>query len=73
MDEQKFLSQLKKRAEEQEQLIKGSPPILLKVSLFLGKNPWRVIIPLSILLSLLLRFVLGHGYLELVLKIFGKV
>lgn len=73
MDEQKFLLQLEKRAKEQEQLIKSSPPILLWISLFLGKNPWRVIIPLSIILTLLFRYTLGHGYLEFILKIFGKV
>jgi hypothetical protein len=73
MKEREFLSLLEKRANEQERLIKQMPfqRIFVLASLWFGSHPWRLLIPLSLLLTLLFRLILGYRYYELVLKIFG--
>ncbi len=73
MNESEFLQQLQKRAHEQERLIKNSlyPQIFLRISNWFGKHPWRVIIPIAFLISLLLWILLGHAYFEKILRIFG--
>lgn len=73
MDERDFLELLEKRAQEQERLIKQMPlqRVFLTASLWLGSHPWRFLIPLALLLSLLFRLALGHRYYDLILKIFG--
>jgi len=47
------------------------PSAVFGISLWLGRHPWRFIIPFSILLSLVFRFSLGPGYTEKILWIFG--
>lgn len=37
----------------------------------MGVNPWRVIMPVSFGLILLLRLLLGRGFVELVLRVSG--
>lgn len=73
MDERKFLELLEKRADEQEQLIRQIPlqRVFLTSSLWLGSHPWRILIPLALLLTMLFRTILGYRYYELILKIFG--
>ncbi|MDP3941098.1 MAG: hypothetical protein Q8Q49_02185 [bacterium] len=73
MDEREFLELLEKRAKEQEQLIKQMPlrRVFLLSSLWFGQHPWRILIPVALVLSLLFRWMLGYKYYELVLKIFG--
>jgi hypothetical protein len=73
MNESEFLKQLQKRAEEQERLIKTSlyPQTFLQISNWFGKHPWRVLLPVAFLLSLLFRVLLGHEYFEKILLIFG--
>ena len=73
MNEHDFLSQLEKRAQEQERLLQGVPykNVFSTLSLWLGEHPWRLLIPLAILLTILLRLTLGFRYYELILKLFG--
>ena len=73
INEYEFLAELEKRAKEQEALITQMPlqKTFVTTSLWLGQHPWRLLIPLSIFLTLLFRFILGGKYYELVLKIFG--
>lgn len=73
MDERDFLRKLEVRAHEQEQLIKQMPlqRVFVISSLWLGRHPWRILIPIAFLLTLLFRSVLGSRYYELVLAIFG--
>jgi len=75
MNEHEFLEQLKKRASEQEKLIRGvfMPKVFLKISMWLGNHPMRIIIPLAVISTLILRSVFGPSYYNLILKIFGKL
>lgn len=73
MDEHEFLELLEKRADEQERLLKQVPfqRVFVATSLWLGEHPWRFLIPLALLLTMLFRTILGYRYYELILKIFG--
>jgi hypothetical protein len=75
MNESEFLKTLEKRATEQEKLIRGIlfPKIFLSLSLWLGNHPMRIIIPLAIILTLILRNLFGQNYYNFILKIFGKL
>jgi len=75
MNEQQFLNKLKARAREQERIIKGMflPRLFTSVSFWLGDHPWRFLIPLAFVVTLILHGILGKGYDELILKIFGKL
>jgi len=75
MNEQQFLNTLQERAKEQEKIIKGMvfPKIFASVSIWLGNHPWRILIPLAIILTIIFHGVLGKRYDEFILKIFGKI
>lgn len=75
MNEQLFLNKLKERAQEQEKIIKGMflPRLFAPVSFWFGNHPWRILIPLAFILTLIFHAVLGKRYDELILKIFGKL
>jgi len=75
MNEHEFLKTLEKRAKEQEKIIKGMPlpKVFMHVSLWLGNHPWRIIVPLAVILALIFHGVLGRRYDEFILKIFGKL
>lgn len=70
MKENEFLLELEKRALENERLIKKSS-IAFALSLWFGEHPWRILIPLAFLFSLILRIATGRAYFELILWIFG--
>lgn len=75
MNEQQFLNKLQERAKEQEKIIKGMflPKLFTSVSFWFGNHPWRILIPLSFILSLIFHYTFGKSYDELILKIFGKI
>jgi len=75
MNEREFLQKLQQRAVEQEHLMKGVPlpGIFLKISLWLGRHPWRILIPLAFIISLLLRNIFGSRYIDFILLIFRKI
>ena len=75
MNEREFLKKLEERAKEQEKLINGMvlPKVFTSVSFWLGNHPWRILIPLAIIISLILHGILGSPYDEFILKIFGKL
>ena len=72
MKESDFIVELQKRAKEQEAIIKGMPfpRIFGATSIWLGVHPWRFIIPLSFLITIALRILLGPSYTDFVLSIF---
>lgn len=70
MKELEFLLELEKRAIENERLMKKSG-LAFMLSLWFGEHPWRIIIPFSLLSTLLLRFIFGEPYFKAVLWIFG--
>lgn len=75
MNEQQFLLELENRAEEQEALIKKLvlPNAVFSLSLWLGRHPWRFLIPLALILTLIFRLTFGKQYSELILWLFGYV
>lgn len=75
MNEHEFLKTLEERAQEQEKILRKMflPKVFLSVSSWLGNHPWRILIPLSIILTLIFHFLLGKTYSEFILKIFGKL
>lgn len=75
MNEQQFLNKLQERAQEQEKIIKGMllPKLFTSVSLWLGNHPWRMLIPLAFILTLIFHYSIGNRYDEFILKIFGKI
>jgi hypothetical protein len=75
MNERKFIEQLQERAKEQEKMLKDMPmhKVFSSVSIALGNHPWRILIPLAIILTLVFHFTLGKPYDEFILKIFGKI
>lgn len=75
MNEGEFLKTLEERAKEQEKLIKGMvlPKLFTTISFWLGNHPWRILIPLAIIITLILHGIFGKRYDEFILKIFGKL
>lgn len=75
MNEREFLQKLQARAKEQEDLMKRvpSPKLFFKISLWLGRHPWRMLIPLAFIISLCLRGLVGSGYSDFILLIFRKI
>lgn len=73
MDEQQFLLKLEERANEQEKLIQNlrAPEAVFGISMWLGRHPWRFLIPLSFIFSIALQLILGNTYTESILWIFG--
>lgn len=73
MNEREFLTKLQQRAKEQEKIMNTPlfPGILKTVSTWLGNHPWRILIPLAFLLTLMLYTTFGKQYGDLILRIFG--
>lgn len=71
MNEREFITELKIRAKEQEAVIKDMPfpKVFAAASVWLGVHPWRFLIPLSFLISLLLKLIFGTSYVNFVLSI----
>ena len=75
MNQSEFLKTLEERAKEQEKIIKGMvlPQIFTSVSFWLGDHPWKIFVPLAIILTLIFHGILGKPYDDFILKIFGKL
>jgi hypothetical protein len=75
MNEQQFLKKLQERAQEQEKTIKGMlfPKLFTSISFWFGNHPWRILIPLAFIFTLISHYSLGARYDEFILKIFGKL
>ncbi len=73
MKEREFLKLLEARAEEVRQLRETGilPDWAGFLGEWLGVNPWRVIGLVAVVVYVGLRLVLGEGFREGVLKIFG--
>jgi hypothetical protein len=75
MNEHEFIKTLRERAREQEKLIKSMPlpKVFSSVSLWLGNHPWRILVPLAFILTLVLRAIFGKPFEDFILKLFGKL
>lgn len=71
--EQKFIKILQERAQEQKKILEAIPfpGIFQTVSIWLGVHPWRILVPLALILSIILHIVMGKIYDDIILKIFG--
>jgi len=71
--EPEFVKELEHRAKVQGRLVKTEilPEWARGVGDWLTVNPWRVLVPVSIIFYVVLRFALGATFRELVLVIFG--
>lgn len=73
MNEREFLRKLQERAREQEKLINDMvfPGLFKATSIWLGNHPWRLLIPLAFIFTLIFHFTMGVPYDNLILRIFG--
>ena len=73
MNEHEFLKKLETRAIEQKQLIDRmpTPTMFYTLGFWLGDHPWRILIPVAVLLTLLFRQTFGDRYIDIILWIFG--
>ncbi len=73
MKEVDFLSELENKAQEQKNLVKTEimPDWAKGVGGWLTVNPWRVIVPLSVLGYVMFRIMGGGVLREFVLGLFG--
>lgn len=73
MKEVDFLTELENKAKEQKNLVKTEimPEWAKGIGGWLTVNPWRVIVPLSVIGYLTFRTVGGIGLREFVLGLFG--
>ena len=77
-EEQSFYKELEKKLAENRKLYAKTSifqamdnPLGRFIASYLGTNPWKVIVPASLLVSIFLRLVLGRKYSELVLRALG--
>jgi hypothetical protein len=73
-----FYKELQRRLEENKRLYRGDSPFVVFdsvlgkfVASYLGVNPWKVLIPFSLVIVIFFRFFLGRTFSELVLKVLG--
>lgn len=69
MNEREFLQKLQAKAAEQEQAM-HTIPFFAFVAKWLSVHPWRYLIPLAFLLTLLLRGFFGSHYTDAILWLF---
>jgi hypothetical protein len=71
--ENSFIQELESKAKEQQRLVQTEiiPEWAKGFGGWLAVNPWRVLVPVSVLLYLVLRIIIGTPYRELVLGLFG--
>jgi hypothetical protein len=75
MNEREFLIELRHRAQEQHILMRNMPfPYAFTfIAEWLGNHPWRLLIPLAFVLTLLFRGIFGTGYVDFILKLFRSL
>ena len=69
MNEREFILKLQERVREQEQAV-ATIPFFSFVAKWLSVHPWRYLIPLAFLLTLLLRWIFGSSYTDGILHLF---
>ena len=75
MDEREFLTELRKRSQEQHRIMRNMPfPYAFTLIVeWLGNHPWRLLIPLAFILTLIFRVVFGPAYVDFTLKLFSSL
>ena len=75
MKQDKFLQELLKRADEQQIVLHDvpMPRLFLWVGKKLGEYPWKIFIPLSVVLAIGLHVLIGKTFDEKMLWLFGAL
>lgn len=75
MKQRDFVAILQERAREQKKAMDDVPfpKMFAFVIEWLSDHPWRFLIPLAFLISLLLRGIIGHDYTNFVLQVFRSL
>ena len=75
MQEHDFIKLLQKRARQQKKEMEAVPfPKFFAFAIvWLSDHPWRFLIPLAFIISIILRGVIGHEYTNVVLAIFRGI
>ena len=75
MNEREFLLELQHRAREQHKVMHDMlfPRVFTLVSEWLGNHPWRFLIPLAFIMTIVFRLLFGAAYDNLILDIFGRI
>lgn len=71
--ENNFILELERKAQEQHKLVKTQmiPDWARGIGGWLAVNPWRVLVPLAIIIYFGLRALLGTQFREFILGLFG--
>lgn len=74
MKEREFIQILQERAKEQKKTMDSVPfPRVFRfISEWLSYHPWRFLIPLALIISLIFRAVIGVHYTNAILKLFSQ-
>jgi len=75
MNEREFFFTLQERAREQERAMKAMPfpRFYAFVAEWFSDYPWRFLIPFALIISLLLRILLGTTYTNFILLLFRQI
>lgn len=75
MKQDKFLQELLKRAEEQQVVLHDVPVpgVFLWVGKKFGEYPWKIFIPLSVVMAIVLHLGFGKPFDEWILWLFGAL
>ncbi len=75
MNERDFVQLLQERARAQKMAMDAVPfPKFFAFAItWLSDHPWRFLIPLAFLISLVLRGIIGHEYTNVVLNLFRSI
>lgn len=73
MNENDFLLKLQLRAAEQEKVMNNMPfaKLFTTTSVWLGTHPWRLLIPLAFIVTVILQLLFGSHFDYVVLRILG--
>lgn len=73
MKESSFIAELEKRATIQKKLVNTEiiPNWAKGIGVWLATNPWRVVMPIAVIVYMVLRIIGGIGYREFILGLFG--
>jgi hypothetical protein len=75
MKERDFVKLLQERAREQKKAMDAVPfPKFFAFTIvWFSDHPWRFLIPLAFVISIILRGIIGHAYTDFVLWIFRSI
>jgi len=75
MQERDFVQLLQNRAREQKKALDAVPypKFFSFVLVWLSDHPWRFLIPLAFIISLILRGIIGNEYTNFVLWVFRSI